>query len=126
MLPHHISEYWGKARPTSIEEPQWHPLAYHGLDVAAAGEAIIEARPHFLEALSRLSGLPRELTRNWLLLVLAVHDLGKFAECFQVKCECIRSDAATRSRLPGPLADDPGHGAIGVALWQREAARLRA
>lgn len=27
--------YWGKADPNYPGEPQWHPLAYHGLDVAS-------------------------------------------------------------------------------------------
>ena len=37
-----ISHYWGKAQPTEADGPRWHPLAYHGLDVAAAGAVLLE------------------------------------------------------------------------------------
>ena len=32
-----IFRYWGKANPADPHEHQWHPLAYHCLDVAAVG-----------------------------------------------------------------------------------------
>lgn len=30
-----ILRYWGKAKPRISSGPQWHPLVYHCLDVAA-------------------------------------------------------------------------------------------
>ena len=37
-----ILGFWGKARPVEPSRgPGWHPLAFHGLDVAAVGEALL-------------------------------------------------------------------------------------
>jgi len=30
-----IYRYWGKADSNYLDEPKWHPLVYHCLDVAA-------------------------------------------------------------------------------------------
>ena len=79
MVEPFISGYWGKARRNSAEGPEWHPAAYHGLDVAAAGHAVLEVRPQYLNALVMATGLPRDVTQGWFLLSLALHDLGKFA-----------------------------------------------
>lgn len=87
-------------------------MAYHCLDVAAAGEALFQLRPQYLDAIVATAGLPRELVRNWLLLALALHDLGKFADCFQAKWQHIRP-----SRMDRALAADPGHGLVGALLW---------
>ena len=37
-----LLQFWGKAQPRSPESgPQSHPLAYHCLDVAAVGDALM-------------------------------------------------------------------------------------
>ena len=38
-----IRRYWGKAKPQTSSGPQWHPLVYHSLDVAACGRKLLEA-----------------------------------------------------------------------------------
>ena len=38
-----IRRYWGKAKPETNSGPQWHPLVYHCLDVAACGRKLLEA-----------------------------------------------------------------------------------
>ena len=108
-----VADYWGKARPASATGPRWHPVAYHCLDVAAAGEALLELRPQYLNALASSTKLPHELVRNWLLLALALHDIGKFSDCFQAKWEHI-----TPSRLGRTPDLDPGHGLVGSMLLQ--------
>ena len=118
-IPAYITDYWGKAMPRGDVGPRWHPLAYHSLDVAAAGEALLFLRPAYLDVLSRATKLPMEAARAWLLLALAVHDIGKFAECFQVKTDCIRPCEDTARRTSAMLADDPGHGALAMGLWKR-------
>ena len=65
MKPH-ISNYWGKARPSLALSAQWHPLAYHGLDVAASGHALLAARPQLLTALANAAGQPEPITPRWL------------------------------------------------------------
>jgi CRISPR-associated endonuclease/helicase Cas3 len=111
-LDRFVTGYWGKALPATESSPGWHPLAYHNLDVAAAGDALLKVRPEYLDALSRISGLPRDQARSWLLFALAVHDLGKFADCFQLKWQRIAV-----SNTPFKPALDPGHGSVGAELW---------
>ncbi len=107
--------YWGKAQPTEGREPQWHPLAYHALDVAAVGAALLEARPQLLTALVHASGLQPDVARRWFLFALALHDLGKFACCFQTKVEKhFARRGEWKSQEP---VFDPGHGVTGLALW---------
>src|SRR4051794_10066804 len=75
--------YWGKARPKG--GIPFHPLWAHGLDVAAAGEALAAARPEAIAAIARqLSWRSEEFLCLWLHL-LALHDIGKFSPLFQAK-----------------------------------------
>ncbi len=80
-----IFRYWGKADPSYPAEPKWHPLVYHCLDVAACGAQLLERRPVWLDNLGRISGLPSDVLRPWLLFLFAIHDIGKFADGFQNK-----------------------------------------
>lgn len=114
--PPYVLNYWGKARPSPHASSTWHPAAYHGLDVAAAGEALLAARPQLLAAISRAAALPDEVARSWLLLGLALHDIGKYTDCFQMKVEGRwHHIPAWSERKPDP---DLGHGLLGSALWQ--------
>lgn len=114
-----VSRYWGKARPEGDEGPSWHPLAYHGLDVAAAGAVLLKTRPQLLTALATSSGLPVVTARQWLLLSLALHDIGKYADCFQCKVPerwHHKNDVAWSNVQPSA---DRGHGRHGIELWVR-------
>ncbi len=104
--------FWGKARPRDADRgPQWHPLAFHSLDVAAVG-----ARDRKLgDRLSRLLGLPGEDTLRLARFLLSLHDLGKFARNFQAKApahdpRCLEDGTG----LP-PTSYD--HGAGGLRLF---------
>ena len=115
MKPH-ISNYWGKARPSLALSAQWHPLAYHGLDVAASGHALLAARPQLLTALANAAGQPEPLVRSWLLLALALHDIGKYADCFQ--CKAVEQWHHQGLWQGKHLAADLGHGGHGAGLWR--------
>lgn len=78
-----IDKYWGKADEFYGEEPKWHPLVYHCLDVAAVGERLLECHPEWLEKLANLSCIKTERLKPWLVFLLALHDCGKFALGFQ-------------------------------------------
>ena len=78
-----ILRYWGKAKPETSTSPQWHPLIYHSLDVAACGRKLLEADPERRQALARLTGLAEEALLAWLSFLLAIHDVGKFSDGFQ-------------------------------------------
>ena len=75
--------YWGKAKPKTSSCPQWHPLVYHSLDMAACGRKLLEANTERRRSLARLSGLDEGALLAWLSFLLAAHDLGKFSDGFQ-------------------------------------------
>jgi CRISPR-associated endonuclease/helicase Cas3 len=110
-----IGLYWGKARPAAAG-PVWHPLAYHCLDVAAAMAAILEIRPAWLASISGQSSLDLEETRKRLILVAALHDIGKFAENFQWKVPDVF--ATLQPHADPRLMNSRGHGDVGHRLWE--------
>ena len=111
-----ICRFWGKARPCDSDRgPEWHPLAYHSLDVAAVGEVLLTGDRGFGECFSRLLGLPREEAVALIRYLLGLHDIGKFARKFQAKApshypKCFGDDPAT-------LAAHYDHGAGGLRLF---------
>ncbi|WP_337188087.1 CRISPR-associated helicase Cas3' [Phenylobacterium sp.] len=118
-----LTDYWGKARPIPAFGPRWHPLAYHSLDVAACMLAMLAARPAWLEAVAAASGsLAREEARLRLVVVAALHDLGKFADNFQQKVpevrEALQPDLAQKRSLDG-------HGDVGAAMLDQWSGRPR-
>ncbi|ESQ74771.1 CRISPR-associated helicase/endonuclease Cas3 [Asticcacaulis sp. AC402] len=120
----YIKDFWGKARPTETSKTDWHPLAYHSLDVAAAMQALLQLRPQILNAISRSCGLGRDETLRQLVLVAALHDIGKFAENFQCKVPDLAARLGHQSAPDGAQAwatDD--HGRVGYCLWTEHYAR---
>lgn len=76
--------YWGKAaKPEQHASVGYHLLPYHCLDVAAVGQTLLTSHPTLLRRLSHLMQLPEQQTQTWLVFLLGIHDLGKFAETFQ-------------------------------------------
>ena len=115
-----IFRFWGKAQPLDPErEAQWHPLAYHSLDVAAVGEVLLTSDRGFGACFSRLLGLPLEDASPLTCYLLALHDIGKFARKFQAKAprfypECFGDD-------PARWAARYDHGAGGLRLFDVDA-----
>ena len=111
--------FWGKARPLDPDcGPQWHPLPYHCLDVAAVGEALLNRHHGLRQSLSGLLGLPSEDFIPVLCFLLCLHDIGKFAKKFQAKVPAL---------YPGCFGDDPtrvpatyDHGAGGLRLFDAD------
>lgn len=118
-----VLAFWGKAQPHDPEATvRWHPVAYHLLDVAAVAEAILQARPLAAGTAARLLELSPDDARRLLVLLTALHDLGKFAPAFQAKApEC------WPSAVLGPYQEIfsvPGqhHTADGWVLWDAKLA----
>lgn len=86
-MPEQSSEnlyrYWGKAKPSEGSEALYHLLPYHSLDVAAVGKTLLEDQPAFLNQLAQVSGLQAVELLDWIPFLLAIHDIGKFADGFQ-------------------------------------------
>lgn len=79
--------FWGKAAGGLEAQPAWHPLAYHSLDVAAVADALLKRQPRKLAHLARLLGTPPDDARRLIVCLVALHDVGKFANSFQCKSE---------------------------------------
>lgn len=108
-------QYWGKARPDSIGDPQYHLLVYHSLDVAAVGVAYLKKSPVFLKSCCALLRCSESAFLSWAAFFLALHDLGKFSFTFQAQ----RSDLAQLlEQEPGILrASHERHDTLGYWLW---------
>ena len=107
--------FWGKARPRQRDGFRWHPLAFHCLDVAAVGETLLTRNHGLRRSLGHLLRLRRAETVRLLCFLLCLHDVGKFAKCFQAK---------EPQRFPDCFDDDPAdlpsrydHGAGGLRLF---------
>ena len=110
--------FWGKAKFADPGNcPGWHPLAYHSLDVAAAGEALLAAHGGLRGRFCGLFGLPDSKTVALLRFLICLHDIGKFAGRFQAKApelfpNCLGVDAsALSSRF------DHGNWAVCACSW---------
>ena len=74
--------FWGKAE-SNAEETTFHLLSYHCLDVAAVGKVFLDQNRRITRILARLVGLENTHFVQCMVLFLALHDIGKFAESFQ-------------------------------------------
>jgi CRISPR-associated endonuclease/helicase Cas3 len=86
--PESIERYWAKAKPNEVGEADWHPFAYHSLDVAAVAAALWDQsstiRHRFQVGFSG-GGLGNEAAlRAWVLFFVSLHDLGKLHALFQI------------------------------------------
>jgi CRISPR-associated endonuclease/helicase Cas3 len=108
--------YWGKARPLSAGGPQYHLLAYHSLDVAAAGRVYLQHHPALLRWLAERAGLDTSAMRDWLTFWLALHDLGKFATSFQNQRPDLLHRLQGRSSRKAYVG--VRHDSLGELLWR--------
>ncbi|BDG10090.1 CRISPR-associated helicase Cas3' [Anaeromyxobacter paludicola] len=106
-------DYWGKAGAEG--EGRVHLLPFHGFDVAAVGAEILDRDTALLPRMAHLSGFRAEDLRSAIPFVLALHDLGKFAEPFQdLMPDLVRE-------LQGPRAARVcavHHSSLGYQLWR--------
>lgn len=110
--------FWGKARSSAKSGgPTWHPVAWHLLDVAATMRAILGVRPLARQAAARLLRCSEEAAMDLMASLAVLHDIGKFAPCFQKKApDCW-------PRELGDIGDfellGKGHPTDGWMMWQR-------
>lgn len=105
-----IYHFWGKAAGEREGEPASHPLVYHCLDVAAVADALLAQQPQRLATLASLMRTTPENARHVLVALIALHDVGKFAEAFQCKCEAAWPASALGpfKEIQGPRHDKTG------------------
>ena len=115
-----IVDFWGKAQPIPADwNPQWHPLVFHSLDVAAVSAVLLTRHYKLADHLSGLFGLCPHDTTSLVSWLVSLHDIGKFAKRFQAKVPC---------HYPDCFGDDPSristsydHGAGGLRLFDADA-----
>lgn len=73
-------KYWGKVDRGDILK--YHLLPYHCLDVAAVGQILLRKNIKKIDQTLNFIGCPSEFLNN-LPFLLALHDIGKFADSFQ-------------------------------------------
>lgn len=106
-----FARYWAKTGP----EGTFHPVACHGLDVAASGRQLLQAKPVLLDRLSRVSGIKdRRALTDFVTFLLAIHDIGKVADSFQG----LRLDLMQRLQGRTPrIRYGERHDLLGFRLW---------
>lgn len=112
--------YWGKANPAFQAPADYHPLPYHAMDVAAVGNVYLRASPALLGYFARTLALHENACRRWLVLWLALHDLGKFATSFQNQRPDLLLRLQKRESARGYGAR---HDTLGLTLWHQLLAR---
>ncbi|RAI42737.1 hypothetical protein CH341_17950 [Rhodoplanes roseus] len=119
-----FTTFWGKASPQNESGPQYHPLAYHALDVAAAFEALLgtwESVARSLAAAFSASPDQHSDIIRTLSALVALHDVGKFAWAFQAKVPDLLPSVFQTTARPSPYRHD-----LGGALLSAEDEDLRA
>lgn len=110
MVTQSYLHYWGKAGAVG----EFHLLAYHALDVAACGQILISRHTSLRHLLSARLVLDEATLRDWLIFMLALHDIGKFSYRFQ----CLREDfPALAPDLPPARQYHTRHDTLGAILW---------
>ncbi len=111
--------YWGKAKQDKlVGGARCHVLPYHCLDVAAVGQTLLSRHLVLLQRLSQQMQLPQQQALTWMVFLLGIHDLGKFAETFQQ----IRLDLRQQFWPGVPIKRTNysiRHDTLGAMLWQQ-------
>ncbi|WP_240894141.1 CRISPR-associated endonuclease Cas3'' [Halomonas alimentaria] len=106
--------YWGKAQP-SDEGDSCHLLPYHSLDVAAVGWHLLAPERPLSQRLASQLGLSPDSLRQFLVFLLGLHDMGKFARAFQ---GLARPEGVELVAPIERLAYTERHDRLGALLWQ--------
>lgn len=108
--------YWGKASSSEDDGLSFHLLPYHCLDVAAVGSELLRNDERLRCMLTDMTGVEEGVIENWLMLFLAIHDVGKFSEGFQN----LRSDLFLK--LQGRSSKKSysiRHDSLGYLIWEK-------
>lgn len=115
MADRTLVRYWGKA-DVALGPSAWHPLVFHSLDVAAVAEAYLARHPRLRRQFSVWLRSNESSVVRLLTLLVALHDLGKFAENFQCKrADLFREQFPARAGC-GRIGARARHDAVG-AQW---------
>jgi CRISPR-associated endonuclease/helicase Cas3 len=116
MMARLTADFWGKARSGISGGPNWHPLVWHLLDVAASAKALFAARPRATQVFAEALGTKPEEAARLGVLLAAFHDLGKFAPAFQRKADGPPWPFAYPRDAVSPASE---HDRDGLLLWRQ-------
>jgi CRISPR-associated endonuclease/helicase Cas3 len=112
--------YWGKTSSTSQESqthPEYHPLPFHCLDVAAVAETLLGKDSLIKTRFKRIAELDPILPL--IRFFVALHDIGKFSVRFQnLNPFLLRKLQNKQTSLT--YSRDLHHSRLGFRLWQDE------
>ncbi len=113
--------YWGKAQPVEGGISGYHLLAFHSLDVAACGEALLRLPRFSLAPMASELGWPLADLEHLFVYFLGLHDLGKFARAFQSLAPDLSS-----ALVPSDLRKryTQRHDTLGWLVWRDHLADL--
>ncbi|MAZ66749.1 MAG: CRISPR-associated helicase/endonuclease Cas3 [Kangiellaceae bacterium] len=111
-------KYWGKAGLNHESSSQFHLLAYHCLDVAAVGNALLSNEKKLICDLADFLGLPRNQLRVILVFALVLHDLGKFASAFQKLYDTDSEQLISSACRKEYNGREFRHDRLGVYFWE--------
>ena len=116
-----MMQIWGKAQPRVGDSsgslgPAYHPLAWHGLDVAAAFLRLLDIWPEQRAGLLSCFDGDGEAVIMGLSALVALHDLGKCTRTFQAKAP----EVYPEDLLGPPRALACNHAAVGYTMAEDE------
>jgi CRISPR-associated endonuclease/helicase Cas3 len=76
--------FWAKSEESG-QEPAFHPILYHLIDVAAAAEAILEMEGGRIKGFAEHLHVDAAALSTVMIRLIALHDIGKFSRAFQAK-----------------------------------------
>ena len=107
--------YWGKAGiKNEAKGAAYHLLPYHCMDVAAVGFLLLDPEKPLCRALAADLDIAPDWLQQWFTFCLMLHDVGKFARCFQNKVTGL-SPELVQEKVG---LKDVRHDSLGFALWQ--------
>ncbi len=112
-------EYWGKAQ-RQFDQPgsDYHLLVYHCLDVAAVGQAILDANAGLKTDLASFLEITEAQLSSVFSFMLTLHDLGKFASSFQKLYLNSSSDLYRPINCHEYDGKDFRHDRLGLYFWK--------
>lgn len=115
-------KYWGKAEK---DGPGYHLLPYHCLDVAAVGHVLLSKNAAMRQKFAAITGLDETICIRWLVLFLALHDIGKFSETFQnLRPDLLDHLQAIKSRKPYTVRHDSLGNLLLKSAFEKETLRF--
>lgn len=113
-------KYWGKARQRQDGGWEFHLLAYHCLDVAAAGRHLAD-RLGIAEHIAQKLRCKKSEIMTVITFLCAVHDIGKFSNGFQNQIPAL---AAALRGVSLNTAYQEKHWSLGYSFWREYADKV--